>query len=156
MKLKSLLGIAVIILGLFIEIVWLGVCFGTVFIGILLLIFAPSILFFPFNFFLMLGLSIIGARTYKTNFRYQEYTYNDNNPRYHEPFNNNLNEYYQTLESSPHDSLDTIKANYRRLMKEYHYDSIASKDLPDDMVKFANEKTQQLNEAYAKIKEIRK
>ena len=48
---KTILGIAIIAFGVFLEVMWLGVCFGTVIIGILLLIFAPGILFFPFNFF---------------------------------------------------------------------------------------------------------
>ncbi len=40
-------------------------------------------------------------------------------------------------------------------MKEYHYDSIASKGLPEDMLKFAEEKTKNLNEAYSEIKKDR-
>ena len=40
-------------------------------------------------------------------------------------------------------------------MKEYHYDSLASKDLSQEMLKFAEEKTQNINEAYAAIKEAR-
>lgn len=66
-----------------------------------------------------------------------------------------LTHYYETLESERTDDFDVIKANYRRLIRQYHYDSIASKDLPADMVKFAEQKTQSLNEAYAVIKEAR-
>jgi len=68
---------------------------------------------------------------------------------------NNTDRYYETLESSRNDSLETIKKNYRRLIKEYHYDSIASKGLPQDMLKFAEIKTQELNEAYAAIKKLK-
>jgi len=66
-----------------------------------------------------------------------------------------LNKYYDILESNETDNLDTIKSNYRRLIKQYHYDSIASKNLPEDMIKFAEQKTQNLNEAYAAIKKAR-
>ena len=159
MKLKTFIGIIFIVFGIVTEVMWLGVCFGTVVVGILLLIFAPGILFFPFNFFLILGLSIIGTQTYKTDFRFhQQY-----HQQYHQQNNDanfysfdSMDKYYEILESSKTDSLETIKANYRRLIKQYHYDSIASKDLPQEMIELAKEKTQRLNEAYAKIKEARK
>ncbi len=157
MKIKTILGIGVIALGLFLEVVWLGICFGTVVVGILLLIFAPGVLFFPFNFFLIFGLSIMGAKTHKTNFKYQQYSYNheDIHQGSYERYDD-LDKYYKILESHRTDSLEMIKANYRRLIKEYHYDFIASKNLPEDMIIFAKEKTQSLNEAYAKIKEVQK
>jgi len=41
-------------------------------------------------------------------------------------------------------------------MKEYHYDAIASKGLPEDMLIFAEEKTKELNEAYAEVKKYKK
>lgn len=153
---KKILGLAVIALGIFLEVMWLGVCFGTVIIGILLLIFAPRILFFPFNFFLLIGLTIINGKefTQSTHFRYRQQSQGHQNS-YTAPSHNSLDEHYKTLESNPTDSFDVIKKNYRRLIKEYHYDSIASKDLPEDMVKFAKEKTQSLNEAYSVIKEIK-
>ncbi len=48
---RKIMGFALIALGIFLEITWLGICFGSVIIGILLLIFAPKILFFPLTFF---------------------------------------------------------------------------------------------------------
>jgi hypothetical protein len=153
---KTIFGLAVIALGVFLEVLWLGFCFGSIIIGILLLIFAPSILFFPFNFFLVIGLSIINPNKYnKTGrFKYQKYSYSHNQNSYTQP-QTNLDKYYEVLESSKTDSLHVIKANYRRLMKEYHYDSIASKNLPEDMVKFAELNTQSINEAYSAIKEAK-
>jgi len=65
-----------------------------------------------------------------------------------------LEECYEVLESKPSDSIEIIKKNYRRLVKQYHYDSIVSKDLPEDMIKFAEEKSKMINEAYNKIKKI--
>lgn len=147
---KTILGIAIIAFGVFLEVMWLGVCFGTVIIGILLLIFAPGILFFPFNFFLIIGLGVMNPGKYSrsSQFQYRQHSHNTNQE-------NSFDKYYEVLESSKTDSFDVIKINYRRLVKQYHYDSIASKNLPEDMVKFAEEKTQSINEAYAAIKEAR-
>lgn len=69
--------------------------------------------------------------------------------------NLSLKECYEVLESNESDIIDTIKKNYRRLVKHYHYDSMAAKNLPPDMLKFAEEKTKTLNEAYEKIKKSR-
>jgi len=151
---KKILGLAVIAFGVFLEVMWLGVCFGTVIIGILLLIFAPRILFFPFNFFLVIGLTIISGKTFQQSANYnRQYTNSSNAFR---PSQNSFDLYYKTLESSPSDSMEIIKKNYRRLIKEFHYDSIASKNLPDEMLKFAEQKTQDLNEAYSAIKESKR
>jgi hypothetical protein len=164
---KTIFGLSIIALGIFLEVMWLGVCFGTVIIGIVLLLFAPSILFFPFNFFLVMGLAIMHGRPIKeqAKFRYRSYTgeekfsgeqrYSNESNQYSRS-NTILDRYYEVLESKPTDDLTTIKANYRRLVKQYHYDSIASKDLPQEMVKFAEQKTQEINEAYSAIKEARK
>jgi hypothetical protein len=154
---QKILGFGIIAFGIFLEILWLGVCFGTVIVGIALLIFAPRILFFPFNFFLVIGLAMVAGGSFQSgsNFRYQSYSgSNQAPPNFAQP-SNNLAKYYETLESQPTDSMDVIKKNYRRLVKKYHYDSIASKNLPADMLKFAQEKTQSLNEAYNAIKEAR-
>ncbi|MFT7004022.1 MAG: hypothetical protein ACJAWW_001374 [Sulfurimonas sp.] len=154
---KKIIGFAIIALGIFLEITWLGICFGSVIIGVLLLIFAPKILFFPFNFFLVIGLVTINGKNYKYYSKYkskqQDYSYtNYSSPQ--QSFNS-TDRYYTTLESSKNDSFDTIKKNYRRLIKEFHYDSIASKGLPKDMLDFAEEKTKELNEAYAFIKKLK-
>lgn len=165
---RKLFGVAFILAGIVLEVMWLGVCFGSIIIGILLLIFAPRILFFPFNFFLLVGLRIMYAEAFK-NFEkasksgYYKRSYNYNSYS-NQNFNRNRNEptraqqmqhYYEELESSPQDSFDVIKKNYRRLMKEHHYDSLVSKGLPKEMLEFSQEKTKRLNEAYAAIKELR-
>ena len=159
---KKLIGIIIIAFGIFLELTWLSICFGTVIVGVLLLIFAPSILFFPFNFFLTIGLTLIYGNKYnkKSSFRYQQYSQHysqqssQQNNYYQEP-ESNLAKYYKTLESSDTDSFETIKKRYRMLMKEYHYDSIVSKNLPEDMIKFAEQKTKSLNEAYSAIKQAK-
>lgn len=73
----------------------------------------------------------------------------------HSNGNMNLDESYEVLESKPTDSMDIIKKNYRRLVRQYHYDSIISKDLPKDMLDFAEEKSKAINAAYDKIKKSR-
>ena len=151
---NKLFGFAFIALGIFLEIMWLGFCFGSIIIGILLLIFAPRILFFPFSFFLLVGLRLIYTEAFK-NF---EHASKSGYRSYQSGINHTIDKmdsYYEELESSPNDSFDIIKKNYRRLMKEYHYDSLISKGLPQDMLDFSQEKTKRLNEAYSAIKEKR-
>lgn len=48
-----------------------------------------------------------------------------------------------------------IKKAYRKLMSEHHPDKLAAKGLPDDMMKLATEKAQDIQAAYALIKEHR-
>ena len=151
---RKILGFALIALGIFLEVMWLGVCFGSVVVGVLLLLFAPRILFFPFSFFFVLGLVTLSGKNYKyyRSYKYKQQDYSHSNYSNAQFSFNSTEKYYEVLESSPNDSLDTIKKNYRRLIKEYHYDAIASRGLPEDMLQFAKEKTQELNEAYAAIK----
>lgn len=59
--LKILIGSAMIIGGVILEIAWLGVCFGTVIVGIAMLIFAPGLLLIPFTFGVTGGLAIISS-----------------------------------------------------------------------------------------------
>ena len=163
---NKLFGIAIIALGIFLEVMWLGFCFGSVLIGILLLIFAPRILFFPFTFFLLIGMRLIYAKAFKEFEQASKngYTYNrsysyssGSGGSYNQqrPTVNKMDEYYAELESSASDDFSVVKKNYRRLMKEHHYDSLVSKGLPKDMLEFSEEKTKRLNEAYAAIKEIK-
>jgi len=58
---KMIFGAGFIIGGILLEIAWLGVCFGTVIVGLVLLIFAPEILLAPFNFGLVGGLALIAS-----------------------------------------------------------------------------------------------
>ncbi|MDR2080711.1 MAG: hypothetical protein LBP54_02345 [Campylobacteraceae bacterium] len=44
---RIIAGIALIILGIWLEIVWLGICFGSIILGIVLLLCAPHILTLP-------------------------------------------------------------------------------------------------------------
>lgn len=54
------------------------------------------------------------------------------------------------------DSTDTeVKKAYRAKVMEYHPDKIVSKGLPEEFLKFAEEKFKEANEAYEKIKKAR-
>lgn len=49
-----------------------------------------------------------------------------------------------------------VKKAYRRLISQHHPDKLVSKGLPDEMMKMAKEKTQQITEAYDTIRGARK
>ena len=49
-----------------------------------------------------------------------------------------------------------IKKAYRKLMNQHHPDKLVSKGLPEEMIKIATEKTQEIRKAYDKIREHRK
>ncbi len=59
--LKFLIGITMIVGGILLEISWLALCFGSVIVGIVLLLFAPYILFLPFTVGVYGGLAIIAS-----------------------------------------------------------------------------------------------
>lgn len=46
---------------------------------------------------------------------------------------------------------NTVKQAYRRLMHQYHPDRLVAKGLPEEMMKMATEKTQQIQSAYALV-----
>ena len=59
-----------------------------------------------------------------------------------------LSEAYALLGVKQSDSLDVIKKSYRRLMNQHHPDKLVAKGLPEEMIKLATEKTQQIQKAY--------
>lgn len=63
--------------------------------------------------------------------------------------------YYAVLGCSPSDDNETIKKHYRKLARDYHPDTIASKGLPEEFVKFAHDKFREIQEAYEAIKKER-
>lgn len=48
-----------------------------------------------------------------------------------------------------------VKKAYRRLMSQHHPDKLVAKGLPEEMIKDATEKTQQIKDAYEQVKESR-
>lgn len=68
---------------------------------------------------------------------------------------NNLADAYAVLGISSAATEADVKKAYRRLMSQNHPDKLVAKGLPEDMVKLATEKTQQIRKAYDLICENR-
>jgi DnaJ like chaperone protein len=62
---------------------------------------------------------------------------------------------YQTLGVASTATDAEIKTAYRRLMKENHPDKLVARGLPENMIRLAQEKVQQINVAYDAIKSAR-
>lgn len=64
-------------------------------------------------------------------------------------------EAYRVLGVDPDASDSDIKKAYRRLMSQHHPDKLVAKGLPEEMMKLAKEKTQEIQAAYETIKASR-
>jgi DnaJ like chaperone protein len=65
------------------------------------------------------------------------------------------NSYYEILNSKPTDDWETIKHNYKELVKQYHYDKLSSKNLPKDLLEYAENRLKEINEAYEALKKLK-
>lgn len=63
--------------------------------------------------------------------------------------------YYRILNCTKESSDDDIRANYRKLVKEYHPDMIISKGMPEEFVETATKKFQEIQAAYEKVRSER-
>lgn len=79
---------------------------------------------------------------------------NDNNHTYNGA-NLSLNECYEILKINENSNNQIIKSSYRKLVRDYHSDILSSKDLPKDMIEYAEEKLKKINRAYETIKKYR-
>jgi DnaJ like chaperone protein len=84
-------------------------------------------------------------------FNFSDEKYNKLKSRYIKDFE----KYYAILECNRNDSNEQIKKQYRKLVSDYHPDKIASKGLPEEFTKFANDKFREIKEAYDMIKKER-
>lgn len=66
-----------------------------------------------------------------------------------------LQQAYQLLGVSSNATDAEVKKAYRRLMNQHHPDKLVAKGLPEEMVKIATEKTQEIKAAYETIKQAR-
>ena len=73
----------------------------------------------------------------------------------HAPPRTSLKTAYQVLgvEETANDA--EVKKAYRRLMNQHHPDKLVAKGLPEEMMKLATEKTQEIKSAYEQIKTAR-
>lgn len=67
-----------------------------------------------------------------------------------------LKDAYGMLNTSESSTDAEVKKSYRRLMNQHHPDKLVSKGMPEEMVKMATEKTQEIRAAYELIKRSRK
>ena len=65
-------------------------------------------------------------------------------------------EAYEILGVKDSDDMNTIKKAYRKLIREYHPDIISSQDKDESYMEEATAKTQEINQAYQVIKELKK
>jgi DnaJ like chaperone protein len=63
--------------------------------------------------------------------------------------------YYAVLKCDETSSNEEIKKQYRKLVTEYHPDKIEAKGLPEEFIKFANDKFSEIQEAYDQIRKKR-
>lgn len=63
--------------------------------------------------------------------------------------------YYRSLNCTPGSSNEEIKKNYRKLVKDFHPDTIISKGLPEEFTDFATKRFQEIQQAYEHIKRER-
>lgn len=67
-----------------------------------------------------------------------------------------LDDAYAILGIAESASDNDIKKAYRRLMSQHHPDKLVSKGLPEEMIKVATEKTQEIRKAYDLVRDSRK
>lgn len=65
-------------------------------------------------------------------------------------------EAYKVLGVKESDDMNTIKKAYRKLVRDYHPDIISSQDKDESYIEEATAKTQEINQAYQVLKELKK
>jgi len=163
---NKLIGVILVIAAISLEISWLAFCFGSVVVGLLLLIFAPGILLLPFNVLFAMGMVFLNQDAEKSTAgnSYERQTYdnyrsygnrNDENSEIFEYDYENLDRYYEVLGCNSDDDFESVQKAYRELSRKFHPDTVEGKGLSEEFVAFATQKMQEINEAYEKIKNER-
>ena len=67
----------------------------------------------------------------------------------------NINDAYAVLGVDSKASDDEVKKAYRKLMNQNHPDKLMAKGVPEEMIKLATERTQEIKTAYEEIKKYR-
>jgi DnaJ like chaperone protein len=63
--------------------------------------------------------------------------------------------YYRILNCSQQNSDQEIKASYKKLVKDFHPDTVISKGLPEEFVQFATVRFQEIQDAYENVRKER-
>jgi len=87
----------------------------------------------------------------KDIFRISDQQYNN----IKEVYFNDIDKYYKTLNCTPESSNEEIKSSYKKLVKDFHPDTIVSKGLPKEFTDFANKRFREIQEAYEIIRKGR-
>lgn len=64
---------------------------------------------------------------------------------------NETDKHYKMLNCTPDSTTDEIKANYKKLVKDFHPDVIIAKGLPEEFIEFASNRFREIQESYEKI-----
>lgn len=91
-------------------------------------------------------------RRIKDIFRISDQQYEDIRAVYF----NDMDKYYKVLGCSRESSNQEIRSRYKKLVKDFHPDTIISKGLPEEFIDFATKRFREIQEAYEKIKQERK
>lgn len=63
---------------------------------------------------------------------------------------------YQVLGITPDHNDAEVKKSYRRLMNQHHPDKLVARGMPEEMLKLANTKSQEIRQAYDLVRKSRK
>ena len=88
-------------------------------------------------------------------FQFSDAQYRQFKSRYVTPDTGRDSKHYDILGVSPLASDDEVKSMYRKKVAEFHPDKIASKGLPEEFTKFAEDKFREIQEAYDSVKKQR-
>ena len=66
-----------------------------------------------------------------------------------------LDKYYKILNCTPESTNEEVKSSYKKLVKDFHPDTIISKGLPEEFIEFASGRFREIQESYEKIRQER-
>ena len=66
-----------------------------------------------------------------------------------------LDKYYKILNCTPESTNEEIKSSYKKMVKDFHPDTIISKGLPEEFIEFASSRFREIQESYEKIRQER-
>jgi DnaJ like chaperone protein len=66
-----------------------------------------------------------------------------------------VEKYYRRLNCTAQSSNEDIKRSYKKLVKDFHPDTIVSKGLPEEFIEFATTRFREIQEAYENVRKER-